>query len=1149
MNKEAAFELINKEDKIKSIIKNICRAYCFELYNEHKKAKNTYCDILSTLDIKKCSVFHCSFLLFALSEHARINKDRSIIDDNIGLINEMTDILIEHSYKEESNIFGKNSDRVNTSTLGMIYGALLTMNNYLKRDMLSRKVKDIKKFVFDNNISKGTLVNGNKCRQVSVDIIFSVVPFGMFSPEDLVMVEAIKEIEGIFAESEALDSVSVLLLSWYYAEKGNYNRAKALLNEGLSTGISTIYEAGLYLIISKKLQLSGEIGDNKIIHKPYGNYNRYEPQIYERFPKEPLKGEKVIINAVTWPIDSTMEVYLNYKVNNLESTEKKGQFQNLGSEEFWQWEIGPFNELEQVEYYIYIKDKSLHRSDIFKFNVLSRNYIRSVQGIKYEAGVININGLDKYNKKCPSMILVPKENGILDISTGINENEKKSSNLKLEIKEEKSIFKAYWETSCVEIQKEPLIITLYNNEKALLKTSNKGISWYEDKAGNISKIEFNFKAQENEKYYGFGERYNHINQKGNCPDVYVYNQYKEQGIKTYMPIPFFISSKGYGIYINSDSYVKYDMEKQSTGNYSFTIEDNNAVYSIIPGTPKKIIEEFTNITGKPKMLPKWAFGPWMSSNNWDSDTEVRKQVELTKKYRIPATVLVIEAWSDEATYYIFNDAVYEENDGSCGIKYEDFRFPQWGRWPDPKGLVEYLHNNELKCILWQIPIIKYMNGLHHLQKDADEEYMINKEYYVKDENNKPYRMPEGWFKDSILMDFSNPEGAQWWFNKRKYLVEDVKADGFKTDGGEFVFGDNIEFYNGKNGKSMRNLYPNDYVEAYYNFINKLNPNGGITFSRAGFAGAQKFPAHWAGDERSNFKAFRSSIIAGLNSGISGISFWGWDLAGFSGEIPTAELYIRAAQMAAFCPIMQYHAESRAEFNQDRTPWNIWERTGDIRALDYYKFYADLRMNILPYIYMEALKSSTTGVPVMKALFVEYPDDELCLSIADEYLFGDSMLVAPVVEEGAEGRKVYLPEGRWIDFWDNKLYEGKTEINISCGLEKIPVFLKAGSILPLNLNNNLKLGGNISNNTDSYENLCFRVYGKLINHYKFIDDLGNSISLSIINNSLQVASSLTVDHYYLILDTDMNNITDKEYKTVSKIIDDKGRIIIRLEKNN
>ncbi|WP_255300623.1 TIM-barrel domain-containing protein [Listeria monocytogenes] len=230
--------------------------------------------------------------------------------------------------------------------------------------------------------------------------------------------------------------------------------------------------------------------------------------------------------------------------------------------------------------------------------------------------------------------------------------------------------------------------------------------------------------------------------------------------------------------------------------------------------------------------------------------------------QIPSTVVVLEQWSDEATYYMFNDAEYDEKAPSEAYSYDEIRFPSWGRWPDPKGMVDYIHDNKMKLILWQIPIQKYLNRQQHPLKDREEAYMIEKGYVVKNPDGSPYRIPENWFTESLIMDFSNEEGKKWWFDKRQYLI-DIGVDGFKTDGGEFVFGEGLQFADGRRGDEMRNLYPNDYVEAYYQFAQQ---NDGMTFSRAGYTGAQNFPAHWAGDERSTFDAFRRSLIAGLSAG-------------------------------------------------------------------------------------------------------------------------------------------------------------------------------------------------------------------------------------------------------------------------------------------
>jgi len=268
-----------------------------------------------------------------------------------------------------------------------------------------------------------------------------------------------------------------------------------------------------------------------------------------------------------------------------------------------------------------------------------------------------------------------------------------------------------------------------------------------------------------------------------------------------------------------------------------------------------------------------------------------------------------------------------------------------------------------------------------------------------------------------------------------------------------------------------------YAGAYHKLLKETRGEDGITFSRSGFTGAQKYPCHWAGDENSTWVAFRASIMAGLNAGLSGIPFWGWDIAGFSGEIPSAELYIRATAMAAFCPIMQYHSEynDHVSPSNDRTPWNIEDCTGDKDVVPIFRKYANLRMNLLPYIYSQAKDSSKTGLPLMRSLLLEYGFDHESRNYPYQYQFGDSLLIAPVIQENTSIQNVYLPEGDWYDFWTHQLFEGPEKIEYPAPKEIIPVFARAGSVLALNLNESYQLGESIGNETDSYNNLSFMVF--------------------------------------------------------------------------
>jgi alpha-glucosidase (family GH31 glycosyl hydrolase) len=253
---------------------------------------------------------------------------------------------------------------------------------------------------------------------------------------------------------------------------------------------------------------------------------------------------------------------------------------------------------------------------------------------------------------------------------------------------------------------------------------------------------------------------------------------------------------------------------------------------------------------------------------------------------------------------------------------------------------------------------------------------------------------------------------------------------------------------------MRNLYPVSYTQAYYDFLQE-GERKGVTFSRAGYWGSQRRPLHWAGDQLSTFEELKSQLKAGLSAGMSGVLFWGFDLGGFAGDLPSTDLYLRAAAMATFCPIMQFHSEPRSgqygdsrrrDWVNDRSPWHMARVNGAPEIIEIYRSFAKLRMKLIPYIYEEARFCVRKGRPLMAHLILDYPEDEKVLDLEDQYLFGRYLLVAPVLEEKARSRKVYLPEGRWFDFWTGEPMEGGTYKEVNCPLNILPVFSRDPELL-------------------------------------------------------------------------------------------------------
>jgi alpha-glucosidase (family GH31 glycosyl hydrolase) len=294
-----------------------------------------------------------------------------------------------------------------------------------------------------------------------------------------------------------------------------------------------------------------------------------------------------------------------------------------------------------------------------------------------------------------------------------------------------------------------------------------------------------------------------------------------------------------------------------------------------------------------------------------------------------------------------------------------------------------------------------------------------------------------------MPDLTDERAARWWTEKRRYLVDEVGIDGFKTDGGEHAWGRELLYLDGSRGDEGNNRFPVAYAKAYGDLLERSG-KAPVTFSRAGFTGSQAHGAFWAGDENSTWEAFRWSVNAGLTAAASGIVYWGWDIAGFSGDVPTAELYLRATEAAAFMPVMQYHSEFNHHRtpSRDRTPWNIAERSGDDSVISTFRRYAQLRERLVPYLTRSAATTVATDRPLMRPLFFEWPGDPLVWETEAQWLLGDDLLVAPVVEPAAGNRTLYLPAGEWIDVWNGAHLEGGRMLTVDAPLGRIPVFARS-----------------------------------------------------------------------------------------------------------
>lgn len=515
---------------------------------------------------------------------------------------------------------------------------------------------------------------------------------------------------------------------------------------------------------------------------------------------------------------------------------------------------------------------------------------------------------------------------------------------------------------------------------------------------NARRINPVFTLTADEMIFGCGESATGLNKAGQKVNLFVTDPQGPETDQMYKPIPFFMSNRGYGMFMHTSAPVTCDFGATYIGLNKMFMGDENLDLFVFFGEPKDILDEYTDLVGKPGMPPLWSFGTWMSRITYFSEKEGYDVAANIRKNKYPCDVIHFDTgWFDV--------------DWQCDYKFSENRFQ------NPQQMLKDLRSQGFHVCLWQLP--------YFTPKNRYFSELIEKDMYVKNGNGElPY--------EDVVLDFSNPETVKWYQDKLAGLLN-IGVSAIKVDFGEAAPLNGI-YASGKSGWYEHNLYPVRYDMAVSEITKKLH-NENIMWARAAWAGSQRYPLHWGGDAATTNTGLLGTLRAGLSFGLSGFSFWSHDMGGFVKSTPE-DLYCR------WIPFGFLTSHTRAHGAPPTEPWLYDSK----RVQDVFRKSAEMKYRLMPYVYAQAKECTEKGLPMLRALFVEFPDDSGAWKVDDEYLFGSQILVAPLLESGMTGRTVYLPEGKWIDYQTEKVYEGGWH-RIEAGSLPIIMLVRDGSVLP------------------------------------------------------------------------------------------------------
>ena len=589
----------------------------------------------------------------------------------------------------------------------------------------------------------------------------------------------------------------------------------------------------------------------------------------------------------------------------------------------------------------------------------------------------------------------------------------------------------------VEILREPFRVRITGpNGELLLDSpeSERGLSGLQLGAGLTRQT---FLLQDREAFAGGGEQFSGINHRGKVLIMDTDDAYQTKTGNTYIPVPFIISSRGYGLLVDSYRKVRFDLGKSKRGRMFFENPGPSINYTLFFGGPGDVVSRQSKVTGPSRLVPRWTLEPWLSRRTWLGwryDVGPEHDVNRMMEEGIPLGVIMWE------------NLTMTSHEGVDMRIHEELK-------PRAPELIDKWHGMGIKIVGYE------RCGMFYNTPETLSYYGFDEhpEYLVRHPDGTPYVGGIG--GDKVYLDITNPEALEyaWDVAFRAFFsqepdgsasFENMDLDGTKVDFGEFFPPDDVELIMHDRKPGMRLRYPVDFSEWYYDKIQQeREEDGGITWVRGAALGVQRTGIVWTGDRGRTFSQHRTTLYAGLNASASGVPVWGTDLAGYmGGGINAEEVYNRAVAMNCFLATFHDHGSAIA-------PWEQTER-----GIGIYRFYARLRYNLVPYLYSLVQKAHEDGTPVVRPMMFVCPENRECWDMDDQYMLGDALLVAPIVERGQNKRDLYLPDGDWVDFWTGESIKGDAVIERDAPIDVIPVFARDGWGIPIQANDALELGG-------------------------------------------------------------------------------------------